>query len=84
MGQFLVQFIPLGGSILSAIQQIDDLSYQSRLISRDFCQQTKLNKTSDLKKKLELAFEEFEGGQYCFLHLAKMAITEFINLNFSV
>ena len=64
--------------------EIDDLCYQSRLISRDFCQQTKLNKASELKQKLELAFEEFEGGQYCFLHLAKMAITEFINLNFSV
>ncbi|HEY0563355.1 MAG TPA: tyrosine-type recombinase/integrase [Methylophilus sp.] len=29
MGQFLVQFISLGGSILSAIQQLHDLRHQA-------------------------------------------------------
>ena len=64
--------------------EIDDLCYETRQLSSSFCKKIKLPKTNDLKKVLDSSFREFEDSQTHFLHLAKKAITEFIDSNFSV
>ena len=64
--------------------EIDKLCFQSRMISMYFFQRTKLPKTNNLKKSLDLSFKEFEGCQIHFLHLVKKSISEFIDPNFSV